>query len=59
MKEEEKRMIELITSIEILVSYNNQMDLLDKIETILNDEQKELFQEIREDTINQKWENAK
>lgn len=57
MKEEEKRIIELINSIEILVSYNNQMDLLDKIETILNDEQKELFQEIREDTINQKWEN--
>lgn len=47
----EKAMIELITQIEILVSYNNQLTLLDEIEKILTDEQKEVFQNARKSTI--------
>ena len=50
----EKAMIDLITKIEILVSYNNQLTLLDEIEKILTDEQKEVFQNIRKDTIESK-----
>lgn len=50
----EKAMIDLITQIEILVSYNNQLTLLDEIEKILTDEQKEVFQDIRKDTIESK-----
>lgn len=50
----EKAMIDLITKIEILVSYNNQLTLLDEIEKILTDEQKEVFQDIRKDTIESK-----
>ena len=50
----EKAMIDLITQIEILVSYNNQLTLLDEIEKILTDEQKEVFQNIRKDTIESK-----
>ena len=49
-----KAMIDLITQIEILVSYNNQLTLLDEIEKILTDEQKEVFQDIRKDTIESK-----
>ena len=50
----EKAMIDLITKIEILVSYNNQLTLLDEIEKILTDEQKKVFQDIRKDTIESK-----
>lgn len=50
----EKAMIDLIIQIEILVSYNNQLTLLDEIEKILTDEQKEVFQNIRKDTIESK-----
>ena len=50
----EKAMIDLITQIEILVSYNNQLTLLDEIEKILTDEQKETFQNVRKDTIESK-----
>ena len=50
----EKAMIDLITKIEILVSYNNQLTLLDEIEKILTDEQKETFQNVRKDTIESK-----
>ena len=50
----EKAMIDLIIQIEILVSYNNQLTLLDEIEKILTDEQKEVFQDIRKDTIESK-----
>lgn len=50
----EKAMIDLITQIEILVSYNNQLTLLDEIEKILTDEQKEVFQNIRKNTIESK-----
>lgn len=50
----EKAMIDLITQIEVLVSYNNQLTLLDEIEKILTDEQKEVFQNIRKNTIESK-----
>lgn len=50
----EKAMIDLITQIEILVSYNNQLTLLDEIEKILTDEQKEVFQNVRKNTIESK-----
>ena len=50
----EKAMIDLIIQIENLVSYNNQLTLLDEIEKILTDEQKEVFQDIRKDTIESK-----
>ena len=50
----EKAMIDLIIQIEILVSYNNQLTLLDEIEKILTDEQKEVFQNVRKDTIESK-----
>lgn len=50
----EKAMIDLITKIEILVSYNNQLTLLDEIEKILTDEQKKAFQDVRKDTIESK-----
>ena len=50
----EKAMIDLITKIEILVSYNNQLTLLDEIEKILTDEQKEVFQNVRKNTIESK-----
>lgn len=50
----EKAMIDLIIQIENLVSYNNQLTLLDEIEKILTDEQKEVFQNIRKDTIESK-----
>lgn len=50
----EKAMIDLITKIEILVSYNNQLTLLDEIEKILTDEQKKAFQDVRRDTIESK-----
>lgn len=50
----EKAMIDLITQIEILVSYNNQLTLLDEIEKILTDEQKEVFQNARKNTIEAK-----
>ena len=50
----EKAMIDLITQIEILVSYNNQLTLLDEIEKILTDEQKKAFQDVRKDTIESK-----
>ena len=50
----EKAMIDLITQIEVLVSYNNQLTLLDEIEKILTDEQKEVFQNVRKNTIESK-----
>lgn len=50
----EKAMIDLITKIEILVSYNNQLTLLDEIEKILTGEQKKAFQDVRKDTIESK-----
>ena len=50
----EKAMIDLITQIEVLVSYNNQLTLLDEIEKILTDEQKKAFQDVRKDTIESK-----
>ena len=50
----EKAMIDLITQIEILVSYNNQLTLLDEIEKILTDEQKEVFQNARKNTVEAK-----
>lgn len=50
----EKAMIDLIIQIEILVSYNNQLTLLDEIEKILTDEQKEVFQNVRKNTIESK-----
>lgn len=50
----EKAMIDLIIKIEILVSYNNQLTLLDEIEKILTDEQKKAFQDVRKDTIESK-----
>lgn len=50
----EKAMIDLITQIEVLVSYNNQLTLLDEIEKILTDEQKEVFQNARKNTIETK-----
>ena len=50
----EKQIIDLITKIEILVSYNNQMEILDEIEKILNNEQKEVFQKARKETIENK-----
>lgn len=50
----ERNMIDLITKIEILVSYNNQMTLLDEIEKILTEEQREIFKQARKNTIENK-----
>lgn len=52
-KEKEERIMELFIQIETLVAYSNQEEIIDSIENILNPEDKELFQELRQDTIDQ------
>lgn len=47
----EKAMMDFFVSVSILVSYNNQMTLLDEVEKILNKEQRQLFHSLRKNTI--------
>lgn len=49
--DKEKAMMDFFASVSNLVSYNNQMTLLDEVEKILNKEQRQLFQSLRKDTI--------
>ena len=52
---QEQKILDLFSKIEIIVSYNNQMELLDYIEEILTEEQKQQFKKLRKETINKEW----